>query len=310
MNEGYKTKICSLGTWCIGFIFLLLFFSSCEKTIHPEVENQPPKLVVDASIENNKFPIVVLSNSLNYFSSITPEELANSFVHDAVVTVSDEAKTVQLKEYSYTDTSGYTFYYYTVDESNPSSMITGEFNKQYQLLIKTEDSTEYSAHTTIPVLAKKCDSLWWKAAPNVDDTTLCVMFGTFTDPPGLGNYIRYFTRINGENFLPGINSVFDDQVVDGTTYTLQFDMGWDKNSLDKPNADNGYGYAHRGDTVTLKYCNIDKATYTFWNTWEFAWASYGNPFSSPVKVIGNVSNSALGAFSGYAAQYKTIIIPK
>jgi len=295
---------------CFEFLFLLFIFSSCEKIIKLKVQNQPSKLVVDASIENNNFPRVALSGSLNYFSSITHEELSNSFVHDAVLTVSDGSNKAQLKEYSFTDTNGYTLYYYTVDESNPASAIIGQFNKQYQLYIKTKDGEEYTATTTIPLLSKKCDSLWWKPAPNADDTTLCVMFGRFTDPPGLGNYIRYYTRINSERFLPGINSVFDDQVIDGKTYSLQFDMGWDKNSPDKPNADNGYGYAYRGDTVTLKYCNIDKATYTFWNTWEFAWASYGNPFSSPVKVIGNISNVALGAFSGYAVQYKTIIIPK
>src|SRR4030095_1983459 len=138
---GYQIKSFSLRI-CIVFILLQLIFSSCEKTIHLNVENQPSKLVVDASIENNSFPIVTLSNSLNYFSSITAEELANSFVHDVFVTVSDGTKTVQLKEYSYTDTSGYKLYYYTVDESDPSLAIIGEFNKQYQLLIKTADSTE------------------------------------------------------------------------------------------------------------------------------------------------------------------------
>src|SRR5581483_1993706 len=238
--------------------------------------------------ENDQFPVVVLSSSLNYFSSISPQELSNSFVHDATVTVSDGTKTSQLKEYSYYTDSGFILYYYSVDISDPSSVVIGQLNKQYQLNIETKDGEEYTATTTIPSLTKTCDSLWWKQAPNTEDTSLCIMFGKFTDPPGFGNYIRYFTRINNERFLPGLNSVFDDQFVDGTTYSLEFDMGWDKNSIDKPTADNGYGYAHRGDTVTLKYCNIDKATYTFWNTWEFAWASYGNPFSSPIKVLGNI----------------------
>jgi hypothetical protein len=291
-------------------IFILLIFSSCEKTIKLKVQDQPPKLVVDASIENNQFPVVALSTSLNYFSTISAEELANSFVHDALITISNGTKTSQLKEYSYKDTSGFTLYYYTIDSSNLSSAIIGELNKQYQLNIKTKNGQEYTATTTIPALTKTCDSIWWKQAPNTDDTSLCIMFGRFTDPPGFGNYIRYFTRINNGRFLPGLNSVFDDQFVDGTTYTLEFDMGWEKSNPEKPTAENGYGYAHRGDTVTLKYCNIDQATYTFWNTWEFAWASYGNPFASPVKVMGNVSNGALGAFSGYAAQNKTIIIPK
>ena len=52
-----------------------------------------------------------------------------------------------------------------------------------------------------------------------------------------------------------------------------------------------------GDTVTFKFCNIDKATYTFWSSWEFAYQSIGNPFAQPNKVVGNISNGALGAFS-------------
>jgi len=41
-------------------IFILLIFSSCEKTIKLKVQDQPAKLVVDASIENNQFPVVAL----------------------------------------------------------------------------------------------------------------------------------------------------------------------------------------------------------------------------------------------------------
>ena len=47
-------------------VFLLsiaiILFVSCERTIDLKVKNQPPKLVVDASIENNGTPLVVLSN--------------------------------------------------------------------------------------------------------------------------------------------------------------------------------------------------------------------------------------------------------
>ena len=292
-----------------GLFILLFVFFSCEKTIQLNVNNQPSKLVVEASIEDNNAPVVALSSSLNYFSSISKQELSGSFIHGASVTVSDGNITSTLKEYSYTDTSGYTFYYYTIDSTNPANIIVGEFGKQYDLLITTADGSKYTASTTIPLLTKKCDSLWWQKAPLADDTASCIMFGKFADPPGLGNYIRYFTKTNSEPFLPGLNSVFDDLIVYGNTYSVQFDMGWNKNSTEKISNDN-YGFARHGDTVTLKFCNIDKATYTFWNTWEFSYQSYGNPFSSPVKVIGNISNGAMGAFSGYAAQYKTIIIPK
>jgi hypothetical protein len=43
---------------------------------------------------------------------------------------------------------------------------------------------------------------------------------------------------------------------------------------------------------------------------EYTYASVGNPFASPVKVLSNISNNALGYFGGYASQYRTIIIPR
>jgi hypothetical protein len=126
-----------------------------------------------------------------------------------------------------------------------------------------------------------------------------------TDKPGFGDYIRYFTKTNRDPFLPGFTSVYDDLVIDGTTYEVELEPGFDRNE--------GWDQEHdfeRGDTVTLKLSNIDKATFDFWRTMEYSYSSIGNPFASPVKVIGNISNGALGYFGGYASQYRTIIIPR
>ncbi len=292
--------------YCSFFIVLLF---SCERTIDLSVKNQPPKLVVNASIENNGTPLVVLSNSLNYFSTITPQELSASFVHNAIITVSDGSKTVQLTEDNYTDSSGYQFFYYTVNFSNPSQVLIGKFNTTYTLNIQLPDSSVYTSTTTIPLLRKTCDSLWWITAPDNPDTTRCVLYGLFTDPPGLGDYVRYFTSVNSQPFYPGYTSAFDDQITDGTTYTFQIPKGYNKNDTIKVN-DEDFGFFHRGDSIIFKFCDIDKATFDFWRTWEYAFQSNGNPFSSPTQVIGNISNGALGAFCGYAAQYKSLQIPK
>lgn len=292
---------------CMWLLIPVIILAGCEKDINLSINNNSPLLVVDASIENGQPPFVALSSSLNFFSTISPAQLAASFVHGAQVTVTDGSNTAILKEYSVTDTSGYAVYYYTLDSSGAGGLLAGALNKQYTLTIKTGNTT-YTAATSIPTVAKTLDSLWWKKAPNNKDTNRCVLFGRFTDPKGLGNYIRYFTKTNSQRFLPGRNSVFDDQFTDGSTYDLQFDVGTDKNAIDPDRED--AGYAHRGDTVTVKFCNIDKASYDFWRTWEFAYQSNDNPFSSPVKVLGNISNGALGAFTGYAAEYKTIVIPK
>jgi hypothetical protein len=287
-------------------LLLVVGLLSCEKAIDPGIEAQAPKLVVDAQIENGQAPFVVLTKSIGYFSSIDSSQLKNTFVHNAVVTVSDGIKTHQLKEYAVPVTNG-TVYYYSNDPAQPATMILGQVGKNYSLTIQTGGNT-YAAVTSIPALAKKVDSIWWKPAPKQEPGKEAALWVKATDPPGYGNYIRYFTKKNSGQFLPGLYSVFDDQFVDGKTYDLQVDAGVDKTL---PRADTSRSvYFAKGDTVTLKFCNIDKASYDFWRTWEYSYGAIGNPFGTPTKVQGNISNDALGAFCGYAVQYKTLIIPK
>lgn len=287
-----------------GFLVsALLLLLACEKTVQLQPEVQAPKLVVEAQIETGQAPYVVLSSSLNYFSTIDAATLNNTYVNGAKITVNDGNRTVLLKEYTVPLTGGYTFYYYSIDPANP---MFGEQGKTYRLTIETGGQV-YQSQTQIPVLAKKIDSLWWKKAPFNTDTNKVVLMSRVTDPPGYGNYIRYFTKTNRGEFYPGMNSVFDDQIIDGKTYDIQIDQGVTKNEKVKFE---DYGYFKRGDTVIVKMCNIDKASFDFWKTWEFAWQSVGNPFSTPGKVTGNIDNQALGSFCGYAVQYKSLIIPK
>lgn len=288
-------------------ILLIIALTSCEKNIDFVTNKTEDILVVDGIIEDTKEPQIVLTHSLNYFASINPQLALNSFVHNAVVTISNGILTATLKEYEVPLGNGYSLYYYRNDSSNSASKIVGEQGKKYDLKIIV-GGKEYTSSTLIPFYTKKCDSLWYKPAPNSKDSTLATIVGKFTDPAGLGNYVRYFTKVNSEPFLAGENSAFDDQVVDGKTYSVQIEQGIDRNN--PPQNFDTKGFFHKGDTVTLKFCNNDMATYTFWSTWEFAFQAIGNPFSTPNKVLGNISNSALGAFCGYSVGYQKIVIPK
>ncbi|MEP7237433.1 MAG: DUF4249 domain-containing protein [Ferruginibacter sp.] len=287
----------------IFLVILSMFFSSCEKNIDFDLKYADPLLVVDAQVENGQAPTVALSRSLSFFSEISVSILANSFVHNAEVTMSNGTQTHKFKEYAVPLGNGYSIYYYSIDSSNLATAFVGELNKQYNLTIKV-DGQVYIAKTTIPALTKIFDSLWTKPAPSNVDTSKRVLMVRAIDPPGLGNYVRYFTKKNSERFLPGFNSVFNDEVVDGTTYQGQVDQGIDRNNP-LPTGDDRF-FA-RGDTISFKLSNIDKTTYNFWNTWEFNQQSIGNPFSQPGKVLGNISNGALGAFCGYASKVGTII---
>jgi Domain of unknown function (DUF4249) len=294
-------KLCKI---YFSVLSVLLFFSSCEKEIDLDLNDVDPKLVVEATIENGQPPFVVLTRSLDYFSTVSPEVLEESFVHNAQVEISNGVQKSILKEYS-VDSGQVRFYYYTVDSAQFPLIVLGELGKSYTLRI-TLNGINYNASTTIPQITRRIDSLYSRPAPNNPDTTLAQLMITAGDIPGLGDYIRYFTKRNQERFLPGFNSVFDDQLIDGQTYTISVDGGVDKNAEREENEI----FFKKGDTVVLKLANIDRNTFDFWRTFEFSYQSIGNPFSSPTKVIGNISDGALGYFGGYAVQYKTVIIPK
>ncbi len=284
------------------FIGLLVLYS-CEKDIDFNLKESAPVLTVDAQIENGQAPRVVLTKSFSYYQKIDASLLAGSFVRNAEVYLSNGTLTHRLKEYTVPLAPGFAAFYYSIDSANLATAFVGEFNRNYTLRIVSEGK-EYIANTDIPASVNFPDSLWFKKAPQNPDTTLRVLFMRATDPVGRGNYVRYFTKKNSEPFLPGEN-VFDDQVIDGTTYEIQLPQGIDRNNIISRDS----SFYKRGDTVTLKFCAINKASYNFWNTWEFSYQSIGNPFAQPNKVLGNISNGALGAFIGYAAGYRTLVAP-
>jgi len=284
-------------------VLCVLFLSSCEKNINFDLNKPANVLVVDAEIENGKPPTVILTKSLSFFSELSPTIFDSLFVHNAEVYISNGIVTHRMKEYNYSLLPGYFAYTYGIDSSSLSTAFVGALNTNYELRIISEGQ-EYDASTTIPGMNTYPDSFYFKPAPMNPDTNKRVMLLRATDPPGLGNCVRYYTKTDSEPFFPGWNSVFDDQVIDGTTYEVQLPGGVDKNS--NPKIDSTF--FNKGDTVTLKFCNINRTTFNFWSTWEFAFQSIGNPFAQPNKVEGNISNGALGAFCGYAAWYGTKVV--
>lgn len=288
-------------------VVVFILFSSCEKRIEFNLKNAEPVLNVDASIENGKDPVVVLTKSLNFFSTISIQEISNSLIKDAKVFISNGVATQELNRIDVPLPGAISYSYYSFDPALGTTRIQGELNTTYELRILW-NGKEYKAVTTIPAIRKTLDSIWWEKAPFTPDTsTKVVVKGTVTDPPEFGNYIRYFTKVNDEPFFPGLGSVFDDLLVNGTTYEATIDKGVNRNSdIDFEQI----GFFRKGDNVTIKLCNIDKATYDFWRTVEFSYSSIGNPFSSPTKIKGNISNGALGYFGGYAAMFKSLTIPR
>lgn len=297
-----------------GSFGLLLFVAatiitlvSCEKEVDINLGEGQERLVVEGSIETGMPPYVVLTKSVGYFSKLDLTTLQNSFVHGAQVSVSDGAVTAQLQEYTISPLPGISLSYYTVDTTGGNWM-KGIENKTYTLNIKY-DGQVYEARTKIPA-PTPLDSLV-TALPsfvredNPDARQLKVYF---KDPDTPGNYMRYYTKRNNEQYFAGLNSVYPDEIINGKQFETELPLGEDRNRPEM-NFDS-LGYAYPGDTVTLKWCAIDKETYNFWSTFEYAIGTIGSPFASPIRVKTNISNNALGIWGGYGTLYYTIVIKK
>ncbi len=282
-------------------LVICIIFSGCEKDIDFNLKQQEPLLVVDGRIETNEYPVIFLSKSLGYFETLSQQAILSSLVNNAEVFISVAGQEQKLKLYNQVIAPGISIPYYSSDLqlTNP---LKGTAGNDYNLRI-VQDGKSYSSTTRIPNFNASLDSAWVIRTPNDPDTNKRSLFLRITDPPGRGNYVRYFSKQNSGQFLPGENSVFDDQIIDGTTFDVQLEPGIDRNNP-LPSDSN---FFKRGDSISLKFCDIDKATYTFWNTWEFSYQSIGNPFAQPNKVIGNISNNALGSFCGYAVRYYSFV---
>jgi len=291
-----------------GLFSICLLFASCEKEVHINLATSPSQVVVQGAIESGVPPYVFLTSTVGFFSKIDLATLENSFLHGAVITVSDGSKTITLHEYAFdTGKTGAKFYIYSVDTipGAPNFMI-GETGKSYSLSI-TYNGKTYTSITKVPQ-PKGIDSMWFGVPIFTSSKTpdsAKQLFVNYTDPDTLGNYVRYFTAINSQQYYAV--DQFNDEVVNGKPLTqIPLTAGFD--DAQDVNVDS-LRYFYKGDTVYLKWSEIDKATYDFWNSYSYARNATGNPFASPINLKTNISNGALGIWGGYGSLVTMKVVP-
>ncbi len=280
--------------------------ASCEKEVHINLQDSPPQVVVQGSIETDGVPYVILTSTIGFFSTVDLATLQKSFLHNANVTVSNGSKTITLKEYTFDTGSSFKFNVYSVDTANLSNLMFGEVGKEYTLTITYEGKT-YTSVTKIPT-PQGVDSMWFDvpqfAGKKTPDSAK-QLFVNYKDPDTIGDYVRYFTSRNGDPFYP--SGTFSDEIVNGKTINdIGLIGGYQNNGS---TAGDSLIYFFPGETVTLKWCAIDKKVYQFYNSLDFARSAVGNPFSSPINPMTNMKNGALGIWAGYGVYTKTLIVP-
>lgn len=291
-----------------AILFLVITLIACEKEVDINLDTGEPSLVVEGGIENGSPPFVMLTNSIGYFAQIDLNTLQNSFEHDAVVTVSNGTRTVTLREYTVdTGTNGNKFSFYSIDTSGGQFFI-GELGKFYTLKITTKNGKTYESLTKIPYPTVLDSVISVVPAPPYDadgnpDARQMKIF--FKDPDTTGNFVRYFTQRPGEPFYAGLNSVYPDDVINGTRFETEVPFGEPRTATFNRDS---FAVAFVGDTVTLRWSAIDKNVYDFWSNYEYALGTLGNPFSTPIQVQSNINNGALGVWAGYGSTYTTIVL--
>ncbi len=287
----------------LSVLMVVLFFSSCEKEIDLNIQGADNKLVVQADLERQIDPytgdetgfppIVVLTKSISFFGDIDSAALSTIFIHDAEVYVSDGSREIKLREYDFRFAPGQgleTAYIYTIDTASTEPPIFAEFGTTYTLRIEWQGETYTSTSTLLPPVA--VDSFWIEEPRNFNyDTTYYQVRGRFTDPPERGqNYYYQVNSLFQNEESTSYEEIFNDEVTNGVSFPFTIAASeFGEDSIQR-------GYFIEGDTVEINWSSIDFNAYEFFNTKNFSEGSIGNPFATPVNVIGNISNGALGAF--------------
>lgn len=319
---------------------------SCQKEIDIDANPLDQKYVIEGRIENGVSPIVKVTKTGFYYDPISTETIENLYIHNAIVTISDGTNTVQLIEEcdqyidsdllfegskkSLSDTlnipvADLEAYFYALTKAEKDSLVLsffpnipltckyivptgtiliGEEGKRYDLKVITPDNKQLTSSTTIPQHFF-IDSLTYVYNPDYPNYAKVLVNLTFQENQVLGNYVKYGTKIQGEAyFFGGIGgSVYSDAAFAGS---INLSLPMQYNTKDKEAPFEIRGNFMKGDTASLIWYNIDKATYNFLYSVENDGGA--SPFSSPTKAQTNIVGG-LGVWGGYYRSEYSIYIP-
>jgi hypothetical protein len=255
---------------------------SCEQVIDVNLNQAAPQLVVEGIVTDQPGPYTVtLAQSGDYF---TPS-LDFPPVSKALVLLADDAGNLD-----------------TLREGIPgtyrsSRIMQGIPGRTYGLTV-VADGKAYGAASTMPVKVP-IDSLFAVQRRSTGTDPGYDIYLFFKDPPEPGNYYRVNVRVS--------DPLIPSDSIDGKRYRLYSDKLTNGNEA-------GYRVRARhtvvkGDTITVDLLSLDKATYDYYRTLNDILTSDRSPTSlSPANPNTNLSTGALGYFTAYAFDRKTVVL--
>lgn len=309
----------------ILFLFIGLSIFSCTKEIQLDLPPFVEKVVVEGRIEPGMPPFVILTRTKDIYGPTGIDALANSFVHDAIVKVSDGTTTVTLTEICANnidpDLLPLVSSILGIDAEQLAAInfcayvsldltFLGEIGKTYSLSIEVGDEL-YTSQTKLlppPVV----DSLYFRIEPNQLEHGFgwCVL----NDNPATYNAYFFETRRIHKNlqgveadqfFRHSLNSAFDDTFFNGLTFKFGFTNIGSYRDEEIPQEFRGFFKVN--DTVVVKLSSLDYDAFKFHEMKLIQVANEGNPFANPAFVPTNIKGGAIGCWAGFSPLYDTLI---
>jgi len=260
----------------IWITFVTCFaFSACEKVIEFNLDESKSVIVIEATMTSNAEPFTVLvSKTSSYFGATTSNLVSGAKVSVRV----EKGKPKYFKElspgvYKLEKTIALPNYWYIVD-------------------VEYEGVT-YSARSFLNHLVPISDlSITYFDGYGFFDSGYKVNC-YIRDPAGIDNYYRMKVYVNGQlQTHEGELNLYSDELFDGKAIGLVQQSA----------------VVQKDDAVTIEFQSIDKATYDYFSTLESISGLEIIQSASPANPISNFNNGALGYFSAYSFDRKTVNI--
>ena len=288
----------------VSAILAVITFFSCVAPIDINTRDSEPVIVIYGLLTDEfKYQYIRITSSSPYF-----DQKINMVVSDAKVSVKssngDEQQFLSEKEGYYVSEKKFaavpgTTYYLTVDVDFDKDGVVDRYEAETTILpITPVDSFNV---TLLSIMGYRHFSL------NLN----------MQDPPEADNYYLFRFIINDSIGNGRISEyiISEDRMYNGEYFSgisvMYLEDATDEKNLTGPGADEDRKFmVVPGDRIRLQILNIEKGYYHFIN--ECISEKYGeNPFfgGPPSNIATNLSNGAVGYFTGFCIQEKCAVVP-
>lgn len=259
-----------------GLFSLSLF--ACEKEISVDLNTADPKIVVEATLNDQEsLATVKLSKTVNF-----SDPNAYPAVSGAEVVISDNAGNSWICSE-------------TASGIYQNTQLLGVVDRTYTLSIKTSDGQLFTASSTLPApVAVDSFSIVESTFPGANnDTTTYFVIPRYLDPIGVQNNYRFIQSLNGAKDLTIIvrnDNVFAGTVNEQPLFSQELEI-------------------HSGDVLDIEMMGIDRGVYDYFFSLNQSIGSGPDASGVPSNPVSNIRGGALGYFSAFSVQKFTVVIP-